>query len=146
MVSYILFCAYRLSSAKRQIGNLQGWREAQSLPPGVVLRAANQNSNDCRGQSYLNFQLSRVAKLMRNGDTDRLCIRFVKKAQLETLYVLSYRRSTSESVAIPHPPLRGTFPPGEGISPPNSQFVFLLSKADKHILFYILNNTALPCQ
>ena len=59
---------------------------------------------------------------MRNGDTDRFRIRFVKKAQLETLYVLFYRCSISESVAIPHPPLRGTFPPGEGISPSNSNF------------------------
>ena len=30
----------------------------QTLPPGVVLRAANPKSNDCRGQSHHNSQLS----------------------------------------------------------------------------------------
>ena len=86
---------------------------APSLPPGVVLRAANQNPNDCRGQSYLNCQLSSAARLMRNGDTNRFRIRFVKKVLLETLYVLIYRCPISESVAVPHPPLRGTFPRGK---------------------------------
>ena len=95
---------------------------APSLPPGVVLRAANQNPNDCRGQSYLNFQVSSAARLMRNGDTNRVRIRFVKKVLLETLYVLIYRCPISESVAVPHPPLRGTFPPGEGICRPNYRF------------------------
>ena len=73
-------------------------------------------------------KLSSVARLMRNGDTNRFRIRFVKKVLLETLYVLIYRCPISESVAVPHPPLRGTFPPGEGISPTNFQFSVLPRK------------------
>ena len=38
-----------------------------------------------------------------------------KKVQFEKLYVLICLRPISENVAVPHPPLRGTFPPGEGI-------------------------------
>ena len=35
---------------------LWGWCAAPLLPPlGVVLRAANQDNNDCRWQSYLCF-------------------------------------------------------------------------------------------
>ena len=45
----------------------------------------------------------------------RLRIQFVKKVQFEKLYVLICLRPISENVAVPHPPLRGTFPPGEGI-------------------------------
>ncbi len=67
-------------------------------------------------------KLSSVARLMRNGDTNRFLIRFVKKVLLETPYVLIYRCPISESVADPHPPLRGTFPPGEGIGLPNHRF------------------------
>src|SRR5574344_1773416 len=67
-------------------------------------------------------KLSSVARLMRNVDTNRFRIRFVKKVLLETLYVLIYRCPISESVAVPHPPLRGTFPPGEGICRPNYRF------------------------
>ena len=65
-------------------------------------------------------KLSSAARLMRNGEGFQLRIPFVKKVQLERLYILICPRLMSESVAIPHPPLRGTFPPGEGISPPNS--------------------------
>ena len=60
-------------------------------------------------------KLSSAARLMRNGERFRLRIWSVKKVQLERLYVLICPRIMSESVAIPHPPLRGTFPPGEGI-------------------------------
>ncbi len=67
-------------------------------------------------------KLSSEARLMRNGETDRFCMQFVKKVQFEKLYVLICLRPISENVAVPHPPLRGTFPPGEGISPPNSAF------------------------
>ena len=38
-----------------------------------------------------------------------------KKVRFEKLYVLICLRPISENVAVPHPPLRGTFPPGEGI-------------------------------
>ena len=42
----------------------------------------------------------------------------------------------NEAVAVPHPPLRGTFPPGEGIfANPQSfkqQFIGPLCKTDKH--------------
>ena len=65
---------------------------------------------------------------MRNGDTDRFRIRLVKKVQLEKLYVLIYLRPVSEKIADPHPPLRGTFPPGEGIGPPNYNFTISLLK------------------
>ena len=41
-----------------------------------------------------------------------------KKVRFEKLYVLICLRPISENVAVPHPPLRGTFPPGEGIGPP----------------------------
>ena len=34
------------------IGGPEG--RTKSLPPGVVLRAANHKSNDCRGQSHHN--------------------------------------------------------------------------------------------
>ena len=54
----------------------------------------------------------------------RLRIQFVKKVQFEKLYVLICLRPISENVAVPHPPLRGTFPPGEGIGLPNSNFYF----------------------
>ena len=33
-------------------------------------------------------KLSSAARLMRNGETDRFCIQFVKKVQFEKLYVL----------------------------------------------------------
>ena len=33
-------------------------------------------------------KLSSKARLMRNGETDRFCIQFVKKVQFEKLYVL----------------------------------------------------------
>ena len=49
-------------------------------------------------------------------------MQFVKKVQFEKLYVLIYLHPISENIAIPHPPLRGTFPPGEGIDPLNSTF------------------------
>ena len=53
---------------------------------------------------------------------EHFCTQSVKKVLFERMYVLICPRLMSESVAIPHPPLRGTFPPGEGISPPNSNF------------------------
>ena len=46
---------------------------------------------------------------------ERFRMQFVKKVQFEKLYVLICLHLISENVAIPHPPLRGTFPPGEGI-------------------------------
>ena len=57
---------------------------------------------------------------------ERFRMQFVKKVQFEKLYVLICLRPRSENVAIPHPPLRGTFPPGEGIL----QFHDQLIKAD----------------
>ena len=71
-------------------------------------------------------KLSSVARLMRNGEMDQFCMQFVKKVQFERLYVFICLYPISENAAVPHPPLRGTFPPGEGISPPNSEFVKLL--------------------
>ena len=65
-------------------------------------------------------KLSSAARLMRNSEMEHFCMQSVKKVLFERLYVLIYLRPISEDVAIPHPPLRGTFPPGEGIGPPNS--------------------------
>ena len=69
-------------------------------------------------------KLSSAARLMRNGETERFSMQFVKKVRFEKLYVLICLRPISENVAVPHPPLRGTFPPGEAIalrvSAPNS--------------------------
>ena len=68
---------------------------------------------------------------------ERFCMRSVKKVQLEKRYVLICRCLIPESVAVPHPPLRGTFPPGEAIAlracAPN---INLLIYADKHIIFF----------
>ena len=57
-------------------------------------------------------KLSSEARLMRNGEIFQFCMQFVKKVLFEKLYVLIYLCTISEDVAIPHPPLRGTFPPG----------------------------------
>ena len=51
-----------------------------------------------------------------------------KKVRFEKLYVLICLRPISENVAIPHPPLRGTFPSGEGIGPPIYNFTISLLK------------------
>ena len=59
---------------------------------------------------------------------ERFRMQFVKKVQFEKLYVLICLRPRSENVAIPHPPLRGTFPPGEGIGPPIYNFTISLLK------------------
>ena len=59
---------------------------------------------------------------------ERFRMQFVKKVQFEKLYVLICLRPRSENVAIPHPPLRGTFPPGEGIGPTNYNFTICLLK------------------
>ena len=59
---------------------------------------------------------------------ERFRMQFVKKVQFEKLYVLIFLRPRSENVAIPHPPLRGTFPPGEGIGPPIYNFTISLLK------------------
>ncbi len=76
-------------------------------------------------------KLSRVARLMRNGETDRFRMLFVKKVQLEKRYVLIYLHPVSKKVAVPHPPLRGTFPPGEGIGLPNFRLQFLVEEFRK---------------
>ena len=80
--------------------NLEHWRGSAIASPGG--------------------KLSSEARLMRNGEMERFRMQFVKKVQFEKLYVLICLRPRSENVAIPHPPLRGTFPPGEGIGPPIS--------------------------
>ena len=59
---------------------------------------------------------------------ERFRMLFVKKVQLEKLYVLICLHPISENVAIPHPPLRGTFPPGEGIGSPIYNFTISLLK------------------
>ena len=79
----------------------------------------------CTGTEHIaspGGKLSSVARLMRNGETGRFPMQLVKKVQFEKLYVLIYLHPISENIAIPHPPLRGTFPPGEGIDPLNSTF------------------------
>ena len=47
------------------------------------------------------------------------------------------RAYSNEAVAVPHPPLRGTFPPGEGIFPAvrrfKQQFICLLCQVDMHV-------------
>ena len=73
-------------------------------------------------------KLSSAARLMRNGETERFSMQFVKKVRFEKLYVLICLRPISENVAVPHPPLRGTFPPGEGIAPANSNLSLCLRK------------------
>ena len=54
-----------------------------------------------------------------------------------SFFLSAYR---NEAVAIPHPPLRGTFPPGEGIFPAirrfKQQFIALLTEPDKHLQYY----------
>ena len=60
---------------------------------------------------------------------ERFRMQFVKKVQFEKLYVLICLRPRSENVAIPHPPLRGTFPPGEGIGLTSYNFTISLLKS-----------------
>ena len=88
--------------------NLEHWRGSAIASPGG--------------------KLSSEARLMRNGEMERFRMQFVKKVQFEKLYVLICLRPRSENVAIPHPPLRGTFPPGEGIGPPIYNFTISLLK------------------
>ena len=45
-------------------------------------------------------KLSSEARLMRNGETDRFCIQFVKKVQLEKLYVLICLHPVLEKIAF----------------------------------------------
>ena len=75
-------------------------------------------------------KLSSVARLMRNGEMDQFCMQFVKKVQFERLCVYICLYPISENVAVPHPPLRGTFPPGGRYWPANLQFHDQLIKAD----------------
>ena len=70
---------------------------------------------------------------------ERFRMQFVKKVQFEKLYVLICLRPRSENVAIPHPPLRGTFPPGEGIL----QFHDQLIKAD-NLNYNLLHHRTIP--
>ena len=72
---------------------------------------------------------------------EHFCMQSVKKVLFERLCVLIYLHPIAEDVAIPHPPLRGTFPPGEVLASPNSQFVGLLRKTDKHILLFLRQRT-----
>ena len=112
-------------AALRSLGHLpQGGRPAcrksPSPPPGVVLRAANLKSNDCRGQSHHNSQVapkgsgeecgqksksqhhSKSCKKVGCGTKTPISIRF--------FFVQSYR-PISSSVS-----LRSTAsPPGEAI-------------------------------
>ena len=82
--------------------NLEHWRGSAIASPGG--------------------KLSSKARLMRNGEMDRFCMQYVKKVLFERLYVLICLHPLLENVAVPHPPLRGTFPSGEGIGPPNYSF------------------------
>ena len=87
-------------------------RERPWLPPGVVLRAANQNQNDCRWQSYLDL----LAVERSETDEDRRSVSIMNVVRkkgtilkavpsyLSAFRIRGCRRSSSA-------PFGGTFPP-----------------------------------
>ena len=101
--------------------------QPQSLPPGVVLRAANQKTNDCRGQSHHNSQLSgnrlfgtdflteeecgRQSEMQYNASD--LCAGWTQDATQE--YVFTFPIIVSCRPHSSPDPFGATLPPGEGI-------------------------------
>ena len=87
------------------------------LPPGVGPRAANQNANDCRWQSYLDILAVERSETDEDWRNVTIMISFRKKGTilkavppyLSAFHMVRCRRSSSA-------PYGGTFPPGEGIT------------------------------
>ena len=110
-------------------------RERPWLLPGVVLRAASQNLNDCQWQSYHNslaVERSETDEDRRNVsivNAVRKTVQFLKAvpSNLSTFRIRGCRRSSSA-------PCGGTFPPGEGIASLKNNFAEqFLSRGPKDV-------------
>ena len=78
--------------------------QPQSLPPGVVLRAANPESNDCRGQSHHNSQLS-PPQAVTEEECGRKCSDYLCIAGV--FQTFRFRRSSSDLASLGHLPPGG---------------------------------------
>ena len=82
--------------------------------PGGCARRRVSERNRRRRLLALQMKLSSGARLMRDGDMFRIGMH-VRRRRNKSAVINQPSASSNCSAAYPHPPLRGTFPPGEGI-------------------------------